>query len=103
MRHVVLPTAHSDADLALAGELVTVLNAETLYVAWTHARGPGEPKVEATVIEADDTPRPSVGTVIGHGFAALLHGFATFLGAFLPVGRPPAANAGEPARTPVKL
>lgn len=56
MRHLVLPADHSQADLALAGDVMVALHSESLYVAWTIDHGEAAPVVEAVVVEDHDLP-----------------------------------------------
>jgi hypothetical protein len=63
MPHLHLPAAHSDADLALAADLATVLGSEDLFVTWSHEEGAGAmPEVKAFL--RDEPPV--------HPFAAVL-------------------------------
>jgi hypothetical protein len=73
MPHLHLPAAHSDADLALAADVAAAVGSDDLYVAWSHAEGPGlAPEVDALV--RDERPvNPVVEAVatIFQGLAAL--------------------------------
>lgn len=45
-----LPQDHTDADLILAGQLAALIGSGELYIAWTHAGGPGwQPAVAAEI------------------------------------------------------
>ena len=57
MPHVHLPAKHTDADLALAGALATMLRSEELYVAWSVEEGRAEPVIPASISEAPLEPR----------------------------------------------
>lgn len=47
-----LPEDHTDADLILAGQLAALVGSGELYIAWTHAGGPGShPAVAAEIRE----------------------------------------------------
>lgn len=47
-----LPEDHTDADLILAGQLAALVGSGELYIAWTHAGGPGsQPAVAAEIRE----------------------------------------------------
>jgi hypothetical protein len=57
MPHLHLPADHTDADLVLAADLARAMGSAELFIAWTHAAGPGAvPEVEAVVRE----PRPGL-------------------------------------------
>jgi hypothetical protein len=58
MRHVYLPTEHSDTDLVLAGQIAERLESRTLYVTWS-PRGYELPEVETIVRAAPPEPVPS--------------------------------------------
>jgi hypothetical protein len=71
MPHLHLPAAHSDADLALAADVAAAVGSEDLYVAWSHAEGPGlAPEVEAVLREE------RAGNPFAEAFAAIMQGFA---------------------------
>jgi len=56
MPHVHLPAKHTDADLALAGALATMLRSEELYVAWSVEDGRAEPVVPASISDESVVP-----------------------------------------------
>jgi hypothetical protein len=61
MAHLYLPTAHSDDDLVLAGQVAQAMDADELFVVWTRAAGPGSARVEAILRESAPPPaRPAV-------------------------------------------
>jgi hypothetical protein len=93
-----LPTAHSDADVALAIEVAAVVGSAELYVTWTRAQGPGQlPEVEAVVHEyspEDDYVRPrgrsrvaEVLILMGQTLAAVWHALL----------HPPSTRVEQPA------
>jgi hypothetical protein len=47
MAHVYLPVAHTEADLALAGQIAELIDSAELYVAWTAQSGRAVPEVVA--------------------------------------------------------
>ena len=57
MPHVHLPAKHTDADLALAGALATMLRSEELYVAWSVEDGRAEPVIPAAIHDTAVEPR----------------------------------------------
>src|SRR5919201_22104 len=73
MPHLHLPAAHSDTDLALAADVAAAVGNEDLYVAWSHAEGPGlAPEVEALVRdERPANPFAEALNAIVQGLAAL--------------------------------
>jgi hypothetical protein len=59
MAYLYLPTAHSDADLVLAGQVAQAVDAAELFVVWTREAGPGAaPRVEAILRESIAPPPP---------------------------------------------
>jgi hypothetical protein len=59
MAYLYLPTAHSDADLVLAGQVAQAVDAAELFVVWTREAGPGAvPRVEAILRESVAPPPP---------------------------------------------
>ena len=97
MRHVYLPTEHSDSDLVLAGQVAERLESSSLYVTWG-PRGYEEPIVETVVRPAApavavDTPAAPVEGPL-HGLLTEVVGtMAAFVAAlFAPR---PAAGPGE--------
>jgi hypothetical protein len=60
MAHLYLPTAHSDDDLVLAGQVAQAMDAAELFVVWTREAGPGAaPRVEAILRESTAPPAPA--------------------------------------------
>jgi len=52
MPHLHLPIDHTDDDLVLAANVAEVVGSADLYVAWSHAGGPGAvPEIEAVLRE----------------------------------------------------
>lgn len=74
MPHLHLPAAHTDADLALAADVASVLGSADLFVAWSHFEGPGAiPEVEAVVREERAiNPFAEVFVAMMQGVVALL-------------------------------
>jgi len=70
MPHVILPAAHTDADLVLASQVADAVASSELFVAWTPQAGPAIPEIEAELREA---PRPVAGALalIARGVAEL--------------------------------
>jgi hypothetical protein len=58
MPNVHLPVEHTDADLALAGALASVLRSQELYVAWSQENGPSAPVVPATLYDPEPPAQP---------------------------------------------
>jgi hypothetical protein len=92
MPHLHLPAAHSDADLALAADLATVLGSEDLFVTWSHEEGAGAvPEVEAFL--RDEPPV--------HPFAAVLGAMAQGLALlWRALTQPAPRQHGAPAPAP---
>ena len=75
MPHLHLPAEHSDADLVLAATLVSAVDSDELYVAWTHDAGAGAiPEIEALVRD-ERTPLPLAPLLAG-ALAALVAAWA---------------------------
>ena len=74
MPHLHLPAAHSDADIALAADVATVLGSEDLYVTWSYVEGPGAiPEVDA-LLRDDEPPVNAFAALlvaVAHGAASL--------------------------------
>jgi hypothetical protein len=97
MPHLHLPAAHSDADLALAADIAAAVGSADLYVAWSHAEGPGlAPEIEAVL--RDERPT----NPFAEAFASILQGFAALARALVTGGAqrpalPPAHDETRPA------
>ncbi len=65
MRHVFLPTEHSESDLVLAGLLAELVESETLYVTWSPS-GYQRPLIE-TILRpvAPAAPAPAEAPLAG--------------------------------------
>ena len=63
MPNVYLPCEHTDADLALAGQLADLLESDSLYVTWAGSRYE-EPQVQA-LVRVEEAPAER--TVPEHG------------------------------------
>jgi hypothetical protein len=93
MPHLHLPAAHSDTDLALAVDVAAAVGSRDLYVAWSHAEGPGlAPEIEALVCEE----RPPAG--LTGMWAALAEGLAALWALFVRGPVPDAADAAPRKR-----
>jgi hypothetical protein len=90
-----IPAEHTDADLALAGELADALGSSELYVAWTHEAGSARPEVMATLRE----PEPKPTTPFTPLFTAIFHAVRNAWRALIGPKLPP-ASAASPDRTP---
>ena len=51
MPHVILPAAHTDADLILASQVAEAVDSAELFVVWTPAGGPAIPEIQAELRE----------------------------------------------------
>ena len=64
MAHLHLPEDHTDTDLILAGQIAASVRSRDLYIAWTHAGGPGaRPEVAAQLREPAGAGREVVETL----------------------------------------
>jgi hypothetical protein len=87
MSQLILPRAHTEADLVLAGQIAELIDSAELYVSWTPEQGRAVPEVMAELRAA--VPRWS-GTV-----ALLLEAARDLWGALR--GRRPQPRALPPA------
>ena len=65
MPHLHLPEDHTDADLILAGQIAASVGSGELYIAWTHAGGPGaQPSIGAQLREPLSAGAELVGVLL---------------------------------------
>jgi hypothetical protein len=64
MPQLYLPADHSDADLALAGQVAELLESAELYVTWTQEAGHAAPAIPALLRDAEPTWAEAVGELL---------------------------------------
>src|SRR3954451_21554292 len=86
-----LPSAHTDADVALAIDVAGVVGSHALYVAWTHGEGGGLAPGNAT--RSEEPRRPEAVSPFAEVIVAMVQGLSALWKA---IANPPSTRAALP-------